>query len=134
MKNNLETLLGYLLEVETAKSRHLFENGVGGGETDIDIINNLNWQPINFKIWKTLKDDEGWTEEYDIKSKSDLEMSEYPITDIDKSGLKMLDFDTVEKFNRFDINIKEKYGAENIIDLIDYDKGQVVLVRRKLTK
>lgn len=133
MKNNLKTLLGYLLE-ETAKSRHLFENGVGESEIDIDIINNLNWQPINFKIWKTLKDDEGWTEEYDIKSKSDLEMSEYPITDIDKSGLKMLDFDTVEKFNRFDINIKEKYGAENIIDLIDYDKGQVVLVRRKLTK
>jgi hypothetical protein len=30
MKNNLKTLLGYLLE-ETAKSRHLFENGVGGG-------------------------------------------------------------------------------------------------------
>ena len=129
-----ETLEGHANKRKNAKKGDLFENGVGGGETDIDIINNLNWQPINFKIWKTLKDDEGWTEEYDIKSKSDLEMSEYPITDIDKSGLKMLDFDTVEKFNRFDINIKEKYGAENIIDLIDYDKGQVVLVRRKLIK
>lgn len=30
MKNNLKTLLGYLLEEETAKSRHLFENGVSG--------------------------------------------------------------------------------------------------------
>lgn len=30
MKNNLDRLLEYLLEEETAKSRHLFENGVGG--------------------------------------------------------------------------------------------------------
>jgi hypothetical protein len=32
MKNNLKTLLGYLLEEETAKSRHLFENGVSGAK------------------------------------------------------------------------------------------------------
>ena len=30
MKNNLDRLLGYLLEVETAKKGDLFENGVGG--------------------------------------------------------------------------------------------------------
>ena len=30
MKNNLKTLLGYLLEVETAKKGDLFENGVSG--------------------------------------------------------------------------------------------------------
>lgn len=39
MKNNLETLLGYLLEEETAKSRHLFENGVGGGEIIEENVN-----------------------------------------------------------------------------------------------
>ena len=32
MKNNLKTLMEYLLEVETAKNRHLFENGVSGAE------------------------------------------------------------------------------------------------------
>jgi hypothetical protein len=32
MKNNLKTLIRYLMEVETAKSRHLFENGVSGAE------------------------------------------------------------------------------------------------------
>jgi len=29
---SLKTLMEYLLEVETAKSRHLFENGVSGAE------------------------------------------------------------------------------------------------------
>lgn len=39
MKNNLDRLLEYLLEEETAKSRHLFENGVGGGEIIEENVN-----------------------------------------------------------------------------------------------
>lgn len=31
---SLKTLMEYLLEVETAKSRHLFENGVSGAEEE----------------------------------------------------------------------------------------------------
>ena len=39
MKNNLKILLEYLLEGETAKSRNLFENGVGGSEIIEENVN-----------------------------------------------------------------------------------------------
>ena len=34
----------------------------------------------------------------------------------------------IEQFNRFDIALKEKYHND-IVDLIDYDKGTVILVK-----
>lgn len=53
MRNNLKNLLGYLLEGETAKSRHLFENGVGESEIIEENVNEAmeSEPPPGHMVW-----------------------------------------------------------------------------------
>lgn len=87
------------------------------------------WKPITKSTINTLRD-EGWMEEYNIFFK-DVEQLQLELSKEDSLGLQMFDEDTVEKYNRFDIVIKERYKPENIIDLIDYDNGTILIARRK---
>jgi hypothetical protein len=45
----------------------------------------------------------------------------------DAQALQAFNHDAVEDFNRFDINLKDRYPG--LTDLIDYDKGTVTIVK-----
>jgi len=57
--------------------------------------------------------------------KEDYEFIELDISEIDEFGLATKDESTIEKYNDFDIELKEKIYDDGYLDLIDYDEGKV---------
>lgn len=101
-------------------------------------INNLlsqieerAFKPITNEIWNILQFD-GFPEEKDIENPEMFEYIQLNIPQEDIEKLKVQDDDTINKYNEFDIKLKEEYP--NHIDLIDYDKGIVRIVRVKKEK
>lgn len=93
-------------------------------------IKNGKYKKITDSLHETLEY-EGWTEEINIYDKECFEFIKLNISPKDVSGLKKFDNSTITKFNEFDIKLKDTFGISKYIDLIDYDKGEVKVVRVK---
>src|SRR3954470_8923562 len=83
--------------------------------------------PVDGKRWRTIRD-EGLDDEQNAPERTQWQMAALPISKELSAKLVAFDDDTVELFNLFDIHLKERYNGK-IVDLIDYDKGLVVLVK-----
>ena len=80
------------------------------------------------EVWEVIQD-EGYNEELELYNPEDFEYMVLTIPPEDVEALKAFSDEALEKYNRFDIELKEKY--ENHIDLIDYDNGVVKVVRAR---
>jgi hypothetical protein len=89
-------------------------------------IKTLTWKPISNVVWETIGD-EGLDEEFNAFSPKQWEMADLKISKSDSALLVRFDDDTINKFNSFDIDLKDNYPG--CIDLIDYEKGEVKIVR-----
>jgi hypothetical protein len=92
----------------------------------INQIDSLTFTEISKDVWETIQL-EGLDEEFDGFLKSQWSMAELVISEEDKDGLIKFNKDTVEFFNLFDIHLKENYT--NLIDFIDYDKGNIKIIK-----
>lgn len=92
----------------------------------ISYIPNLKYHPVDEIIWDMILE-EGLDEEFEKYDKSNWYFAKLNLSDKDKIGLQSLDPDTIEKFNEFDIRLKDIFEL-TFIDLIDYDKGEVIIV------
>ena len=92
-------------------------------------IPRLNWRPVSKSVWNSIQD-EGLDEEQDAVDPADWIMASLDITPQDATALMAYDDDAIEEFNRFDIALKQKYPG--LVDLIDYDRGTVTIVKVSL--
>ncbi len=102
-------------------------NPDAGVESLIEKVSSLKWTPIAKEVWETIEV-EGLDEEKDAFHPRLWEMARLPISKPDSEKLMQFDEETVEKFNRFDIALKNKFKMR-YIDLIDYEAGKIILVR-----
>jgi GNAT superfamily N-acetyltransferase/8-oxo-dGTP pyrophosphatase MutT (NUDIX family) len=94
------------------------------GEPNLDA---LVFNPVDEGVWEIIQA-EGLNDEQRAPERSQWLVAELPISDEDAVGLKNFADETVEKFNRFDIRLKEAFDGK-LVDLIDYDKGVVKIVK-----
>lgn len=99
----------------------------------INQINDSDWKPLNNDMFEMILE-EGWIDELEDKYSNltinDFLFKELEISDNDKHGLINFNDDIVEKFNNFDIALKDKQEYPfYIIDFIDYDNGLVYLFK-----
>jgi len=116
MKLILENFREYLNESE-------FADALSQVETN-------QYRDLTPDVWETIQD-EGYDEELELDSPEYFEYTTLTIPPEDVGALKTFKDEALEKYNRFDIELKEKY--ENHIDLIDYDNGIIKIVRVKQT-
>lgn len=90
-------------------------------------VPTLKFIPVDGKRWRAIQD-EGLDVEQSAPDRAQWLMALLPIDKDDAAKLRAFDDETVEKFNLFDIKLKEQFGGK-IVDLIDYDRGMVVLVK-----
>lgn len=90
-------------------------------------IDCLIFDPVSEQTWKTIGY-EGLDEEQGIFDKDKWVEAILPLSSEDKQGLMNFNAETVEKFNEFDIRLKERYNMK-LTDLIDYDNGIVKIVK-----
>lgn len=114
---------------------HVYENNNQNNtfEDFFNQIKNSEYKPISDDIWDIINDCEGFTEEVN-NFEGDFNREHYSMTELeipieDKIGLQKFDNETIDKYNDFDIELKEKGYYPNYIDLIDYDKGKIVIVK-----
>lgn len=97
-------------------------------------IIHLDYHPVTHKIYDEIQF-EGIDEEWDIYDMHDFEYAIYPIPEEDAIGLKNSSEETMNKYNRFDIFIKDSgLWDQKYVDMIDYEKGIVYIVRVKQHK
>ena len=96
----------------------------------VDIVPTLYFEPIDDETWEIIDEWEGLTEEFDEYDRNKWFMTELPITDDDSKELKQETENIQNKFNQFDIMLKNKYDMK-YIDLIDYKNGIVKIVTIK---
>lgn len=107
---------------------HPFEDSHRDQISDLlNIVSNLVFQSVDSKTWEIIQD-EGLDEEQGAFSRADWQMAQLPISDCDMEALRSFDDETIDRFNTFDILLKEEFKGK-IIDLIDYDSGVVTLVK-----
>jgi len=92
-------------------------------------VPRLNWQPVNKSVWSSIQD-EGLDEEQDAFEPSNWVMASLNISPEDARALQAYDDNAIEEFNRFDIALKQKFPG--LVDLIDYDRGTVTIVKVSL--
>ena len=92
-------------------------------------VPRLNWQPVNKSVWSSIQD-EGLDEEQDAFEPSNWVMASLNISPEDAQALQAYDDNAIEEFNRFDIALKQKFPG--LVDLIDYDRGTVTIVKVSL--
>lgn len=96
------------------------------------LINN-KYLPLTDNLWEDLESDGFPDEVNDYKGDYNKNNYKYTIIKIgnkDKNGLINFDEDTIEKWNDFDIELKDKYYP-NYIDFIDYDNGIIYIIKYK---
>jgi|AntRauTorckE6833_2_1112554.scaffolds.fasta_scaffold03465_3 hypothetical protein len=89
------------------------------------------FQPITDTLWDSIELD-GYTEEVN-DYKGDFDRSHYTYTEVeisneDKQGLISMDSNTIDKWNDFDIELKDNHYPA-YLDFIDYDNGKVYVVK-----
>ncbi len=94
----------------------------------VSLVESLAFYPLTPAVWDTIQD-EGLDEEQDAPLASQWEMAVFPLSAQDQAALKAMTDEVLERFNAFDIALKERWNCA-VIDLIDYDRGQVILVKR----
>jgi hypothetical protein len=95
----------------------------------INQIPALQWKPVSKFVWTAIQD-EGLDEEQDAFEPENWSMATLQITPEDVKGLKSFNDDVVNRFNSFDIALKDRYPG--LVDLIDYDRGVVIIVKNNL--
>lgn len=96
----------------------------------VDIVPNLYFEPIDDETWEIVDEWEGLTEEFGVYDRERWFVAELPITDEDSDELVQETENIQEKFNQFDIMLKNKYNMK-YVDLIDYKNGIVRIVTTK---
>ena len=91
-------------------------------------IENSFFEPISDYIWDSIQND-GWDEELDDFEKSNYSYIILNIPEADSQGLKKFENEIVEKYNSFDIDLKDKYGTQKYLDFIDYDDGKIFIIK-----
>jgi len=86
------------------------------------------YKPLTREVWETIQD-EGYDEELELYNPEDFEHITLTIPPEDANALRAFSAEALEKYNRFDIELKDKF--ERHIDLIDYDEGIIRVVRAK---
>lgn len=95
----------------------------------LDQVEKLQFSEVSDDTYEILEL-EGLDEECDCFDKSLWLSSQLNLIEDDKTGLIEMNQYTLEKFNYFDIVLKERYNGA-IIDLINYDLGTITLVKVK---
>lgn len=95
-------------------------------EKYLNQISPHKFKPVTNEVWETILD-EGLDEEFDAPCRKNWKFMSLEIDEVDKENLKKFEDETVEKFNLFDIKLKDLYKLK-LIDFIDYDNGIVVIV------
>lgn len=98
----------------------------GSEQNYLSQIPNLTWKPISRSVWNTIQD-EGLDDEQNAPNHTDWLMASLSISPKDAQALQAFDDDAIEDFNRFDIHLKSRYPG--LVDLIDYDRGTVTIVK-----
>ncbi len=103
----------------------------------IEQVKNNKFIPMSAYLYKQILD-EGYVDDlneyYDtIYDQNSFEYLNLKLTKDDIFGLKMYDKITLDKFNRFDIKLKnlDRDTYPRIVDFIDYDLGKVFVVKLK---
>lgn len=112
--------------INSFKFKNLFEQ-----------ILNSDYNDLNDYLWELLKE-EGWIDDASRKNHgisgykiSDYEFIELKIPEFDEFGLITFDDDIIEKYNEFDIELKEKLYDKGYNDFIDYENGKVYIIKLK---
>lgn len=112
--------------IKSYKFKNLFDQIISG-----------NYQELTDDIWEALEWD-GWIDDasrlhYGKKGdkREDYEFIELDIPETDEFGLATKDDDAINKYNEFDIELKEKLYDKGYLDLINYDEGKVRIVKIK---
>lgn len=95
-------------------------------ENYLSQIPKLLQEPVNRRIWNIIQH-EGLDEEQDAPEPTNWLMASLSISAEDAEALKAFDNDAIENFNRFDIELKNRYSK--LTDLIDYDRETVTIVK-----
>lgn len=90
-------------------------------------LESLQFQEVSDETWETIQD-EGLDEEFDLFYRNDYQEALLPISSEDKIGLMNLTEEMLNKFNEFDINLKENFHMK-YIDFINYDNGSVKIIK-----
>jgi len=130
LMNKLPTINAHVIPVEDMAefSKKSVDGAMSEGleKEYLSQISNLSWKPVNRSVWNTIQD-EGLDEEQDAPNHTDWVMASLTIDPKDAQALQAFDNDAVEDFNRFDINLKDRYPG--LTDLINYDRGTVTIVK-----
>jgi hypothetical protein len=89
-------------------------------------IKTKPFKNIDKETWATIQL-EGIDEEKEKFEPEEYSFIELDIPNTDKEKLKKMNDDIIEKYNQFDIILKATFP--NLIDLIDYDKGNVQIIK-----
>lgn len=93
----------------------------------LDQIQTLQFSEVSKEIYEIIEL-EGLDEECDCFDKQMWVSAQLVLSSDDKDGLIEMNQYSIEKFNYFDIILKERYNGL-IIDLINYDLGTITLVK-----
>ena len=88
-------------------------------------IKNNNFMIVPDDIWETIEY-EGLDEEFN-SGRELFTYTELNIPEDVRENLKKFDDATVERFNEFDIFLKDNF--KNLIDFVDYDNGRVYIIK-----
>ena len=92
-------------------------------------IQNGNYQPISDDVWGSLEID-GFPEEVNDFDLKHYEMLDLEIPIDDEIGLAEFNDNVVNKYNNFDIELKNSGWLEKgYLDLIDYEAGKIFIIK-----
>ena len=92
----------------------------------------MRWFPVTDKLWHSIRW-EGLDNRFGNPLKDQWEYIEMEISSTDRRGLMELDDDVVEKYSKFDMQMKQKYRGV-LVTVIDYTEGTVMIVRSRYGK
>lgn len=93
----------------------------------LDIVEGLAFGEIGAEVWDTIGA-EGLDEEAGLPEPSDWRVARLALSPEDRAGLRALTDEAIERFNAFDIALKERFGGA-MVDLVDYTSGEALIVR-----
>jgi len=112
--------------INSYKFKNLFDQILTGG-----------YQELTNDVWDSLQWD-GWIDDASRlhhgkrgEKREDYEFIELDIPEADEFGLATNDEEIIEKYNEFDIELKDKLYDKGYLDIIDYDEGKVRIVKIK---
>ena len=103
--------------------------------TWFNYMKNAHWKNVkenNPKLLETIQI-EGLDEEFNIFDESSWQYHNLTVPEIIKNGLIKFDRYFIEMINRFDIQLKNIFNCR-YIDLIDYDTGEITIVKNNYVR